>query len=283
MKSSELKTVSLSRIACENLVTLMMMQPPTTMIKSWYFIIFRFSTNHIIVKKLGRNLWVFLLINVRWVDIYCTLTIPLPDVLWKDRQQWKFSMRIDSSERFANSFMYSNTQFYTKNLCIITFGMKKVDLLFLVRLHWRIQNSSCMFSVPMFYTQSADCGPHSTVPFYTDHFLITLVMLVILVFQVLTIFLEITIAPYQCCQSYLKSSKTGSKVAIKISSREQFAIWIITSASHSVNSTETALIRISRIMDKILFKMNNDKLREIAFDDFHKVFYVIDHDLLLKT
>ena len=53
--------------------------------------------------------------------------------------------------------------------------------------------------------------------FYTDRFLI---ILVILANQVITIFLEITIVPYQCCQSYLKSSTTCSKVAIKISSGE---------------------------------------------------------------
>ena len=29
--------------------------------------------------------------------------------------------------------------------------------------------------------------------------------------------------------------------------------------------------------------MNNDKLTEIAFADFHKAFYVIDHNLLLKN
>ena len=28
--------------------------------------------------------------------------------------------------------------------------------------------------------------------------------------------------------------------------------------------------------------MNNDKLTEIAFDDFQKAFYVIGHNLLLK-
>ena len=37
MKKSELKTVSLSRIVPENLVTLMIMQPPTTMIKILIF------------------------------------------------------------------------------------------------------------------------------------------------------------------------------------------------------------------------------------------------------
>ena len=73
--------------------------------------------------------------------------------------------------------------------------------------------------------------------FYTDYFLIILVILVILAIQVITIFLEITIAPYQCCQSYLKFLKTCSKVAIKISSREQQ----LESAFHSGNSTETAL------------------------------------------
>ena len=64
--------------------------------------------------------------------------------------------------------------------------------------------------------------------FYTDCFLIILVILVILAIQVITIFLEKTIAPYQCRQSYLTSSTTCSKVSIKISSRKQFVTWIIT-------------------------------------------------------
>ena len=28
--------------------------------------------------------------------------------------------------------------------------------------------------------------------------------------------------------------------------------------------------------------MNNDELTEVAFDNFHKAFYVINHNLLLK-
>ena len=60
------------------------------------------------------------------------------------------------TERLAYTFMYSNTQFRTKNLSIITLRMKKVDSLFLVRLHWRIQNISCTLNVtlnvPMFYS-----------------------------------------------------------------------------------------------------------------------------------
>ena len=51
------------------------------------------------------------------------------------------------------------------------------------------------------------------------------------------------------------------------------------SAFHSGNSTETALIRI---MEKILFKMDNDELKGLVFVDFHKGFDVIDHNLSLK-
>ena len=88
---------------------------------------------------------------------------------------------------------------------------------------------SLQFLVPILYLvhvlypvhspcpQSAVRSPQST--FYYDRFLIILVMLVILVIQVITIILEITIDPYQCCQSYLKSWKICSKVAFKISSR----------------------------------------------------------------
>ena len=82
----------------------------------------------------------------------------------------------------------------------------------------------------MFYTQPVVSSPHFIpspcfIPspqsmvhslqssFYTDRILLILVMLVILVIQVITIFLERTVNPYQCCQSYLKSSKICSKVA----------------------------------------------------------------------
>ena len=113
-------------------------------------------------------------------------------------------------------------------------------------------------------------SPQST--FYTDRFLIILVILVILAIQVNTIFLEITIAPYQCCQSYLKSSTTCSKVTIKKSSRELFVIWIITISLHSGNSTKTALLRIK---DKILFKTDNYELTGLVFVDFHKAFVAL--------
>jgi len=134
----------------------MMMQPSTTMIKILIFHNYLVFNEPHFVKKLQRNLRVFLLINVRWVDIFCTLTIllnlpPMYDGK-TDRGQWIYSMRIDSAECFAYSFMYSNTQSGPKNLSIITFRMKKVDSLFLVRLHvhLRIQNSSCRLNVPMF-------------------------------------------------------------------------------------------------------------------------------------
>ena len=51
------------------------------------------------------------------------------------------------------------------------------------------------------------------------------------------------------------------------------------SAFHSGHSTETALIRI---MDKILFKMDNDEVTGLVFVDFRKGFVVINHNLLLK-
>ena len=48
-----------------------------------------------------------------------------------------YSLRIDSVERFAFSFMYGNTQFRTKTQS--TFRMKEVDSSLLVRLHRRIK------------------------------------------------------------------------------------------------------------------------------------------------
>ena len=37
-----------------------------------------------------------------------------------------------------------------------------------------------------------------------------------------------------------------------------------------------------RIMEKILFKMNHDELKELVFVDFRKGFNLIDHNLSLK-
>ena len=71
------------------------------------------------------------------------------------RGRYIYSMRIDSAERFTYSFMFSNTQFCTISLPIITFRMKKVNSLFLVRLHWGIQNSSCTLNMPMFKLNSS--------------------------------------------------------------------------------------------------------------------------------
>ena len=122
----------------------------------------------------------------------------------------------------------------------------------------------------MFYTQSTVHGPQSA--FYTDRFLIILVMLIILVIQVITIFFEISIAPYQCCQSYLKSSKIRSKVTIKISSRGTICFMndnLLQSAFHSGNSTKTALIR--NYHGKILFKMDNYELKGLVFVDFRQL------------
>ena len=47
--------------------------------------------------------------------------------------------------------MYGNTQFCTKPQS--TFRTKKVDSSLLIRLHWSIQNSSCTFNVPMFFSR----------------------------------------------------------------------------------------------------------------------------------
>ena len=76
IKLSELKTVSLSRIESENLVNYDV-QPSTTMIKILVFRNFSVFDESHFLKKLGENLGGFFLINVWWVDIYCTSTICL--------------------------------------------------------------------------------------------------------------------------------------------------------------------------------------------------------------
>ena len=93
-------------------------------------------------------------------------------------------------------------------------------------------------------------------------------MLVILVIQVITIFLEITIAPYQCCQYYLKSSKICSKVAT--SSRGTICYM------NNYNQPSILVIPLKR------FKMDNDELKGLVFVDSHKVFDIIYHKLSLK-
>ena len=56
-------------------------------------------------------------------------------------------------------------------------------------------------------------------------------------------------------------------------------LYELQSAFRSGHSTETALIRI---MDKILFKMDNDEVTGLVFVDFRKGFDVINHNLLLR-
>ena len=56
-------------------------------------------------------------------------------------------------------------------------------------------------------------------------------------------------------------------------------LYELQSAFRSGHSTERAL---TRIMDEILFKMDNDEVTELVFVDFRKEFDVISHNLLLK-
>ena len=152
IKSSELKTVSMSRIARKNLVN----YDDATIYHNDKILIFRyysvFNEPHFL-KKLQRNLWVFLLINVWWVDIYCTLTLfNLHQMYhWKTEESdyiaWGSTQLCVS--RFHSCTAIPPKKYRTKKQIYI-FRMKKVDSSFLVRLHWSIQNSSCTSNVPMF-------------------------------------------------------------------------------------------------------------------------------------
>ena len=77
--------------------------------------------------------------NLRGIDPKNCIEPPYiaPDVTGKDRRKWIYSLRIDSAERFAFSFMYRNTQFRTKTQS--TFRMKEVDSSLLVRFHRSIK------------------------------------------------------------------------------------------------------------------------------------------------
>ena len=97
---TELRTVSLCRIARENLVN----YGDATiyyniMIKVLVFRNYLVFDEPHFLKKLGGNLRDLLLINVWWVDIYCSLTICLTCTRWnRERGKLIYSMMIDSAE-----------------------------------------------------------------------------------------------------------------------------------------------------------------------------------------
>lgn len=96
--------------------------------------------------------------------------------------------------------------------------------------------------------------------------------LVVLAIQVTIVFyVTIVLSPHiSAAKPIYNPWKTCSKLAIKISSREEFAIWLLQSAFRFGHSTKMALIRIT---DKISFKMDNDEVTRLAFVDFQKSFW----------
>ena len=87
-----------------------------------------------VLKKLWRNLRVFPLINVWWVDVFCTLTICLTcSRCIKERQEikWILSMRIDSAECFHSCTAIPN--FAQKTSCIATTGAEAFKIAYA---HW---------------------------------------------------------------------------------------------------------------------------------------------------
>ena len=124
----------------------------------------------------------------------------------------------------------------------------------------------------MFYTQSIVSNPHFIPSLYcflpslqsvvrSQCFILTTFLLSHLSHPSYHYLLRNTITPYQCCQSYLKSSKTCSKAAIKISSRDQFALSIIDLITISLPFWQfIPFLALIRMTDKILFKMDNDEL-----------------------
>ena len=107
----------------------MIMQPSTIMIKILVFRNYSVFDEPHFLKKLQGNLRVFLLIYVWLVDIYCTLTICLTCTRCitqgkTERESELYSMRIDSAERFAFSFIYRNAQFCPKTQS--TFSMNRL-------------------------------------------------------------------------------------------------------------------------------------------------------------
>ena len=135
---------------------IMMMQPSTTMIKILIFCnCLVFDEPHFL-KKLWRKLQVFLLINVWWFDIYCTLTICLTcNRCIRERQRKVNTQREDRLSWAFRVFIYVQ-QYQVSYKKQSIFRTKKVASSFLVQLHWSIQNSSCTLKVPMFSKSSSD-------------------------------------------------------------------------------------------------------------------------------
>ena len=114
---TELKTVSLCRIARENLVNYGdAIIYYNIMIKVLVFRNYLVFDEPHFLKKLGGNLRDLLLINVWWVDIYCTLTICLTCTRCNRERQRKVNIKRDDRLSWAVgfSFTHRNTWFRTK-------------------------------------------------------------------------------------------------------------------------------------------------------------------------
>ena len=145
MKSSELKTVSLCMIARENLVTSMMMEPSITIMKILIFRNYSVFDEPQFVKKLRRNLRVFLLINGRWVDVYCALTIRLTSTRCIMERQRK--MNIQHDDRLSWAFrVFIHVPQYP-----ISLEKPVYNNIWDEKGRFIIQNSSCTLNVPMLF------------------------------------------------------------------------------------------------------------------------------------
>ena len=107
---------------------IMMMQPSTTMMK-----ILKFRNYLKKPSSFPSNQRL-----VSWYLFYFNNLFNLDQMYQVKTEESKYiSMRMDSAERLAFSFIYSNTQFREKKKQSI-FKMKKVNSSFLVQLHWSI-------------------------------------------------------------------------------------------------------------------------------------------------
>ena len=112
--------------------------------------------SHIFLRNSRRNLLAFLLINVSWVDIYCALTICFTCTtcireLKTEESEHKAWGLIDSAQLSVPRFRSCTAIPNFAQKPVVYLGWKRyIQSLLLVQLHWSIQNSSCMWNVPMF-------------------------------------------------------------------------------------------------------------------------------------
>ena len=146
---SESKTVSLRRIAHENLMNYDDAtiyhndKNPGIFVTVWY------SISHIFLRNSKES----------FPSNQCTLTVCLTCNRYVRERQRKVNIQHEDRPSWAFRVFIHVQQYPVLHKKQSIFRMKKVASSFLVQLHWRIQNTSCTLKVPMFSKSSSNINP----------------------------------------------------------------------------------------------------------------------------